>query len=1261
LITGTPTVAAVSTVTLSATNATGTGNATLTLTIGAGSPVITSATTASGTVGTAFSYQITATNTPTNFGATGLPASLSINTATGLITGTPTAAAVSTVTLSATNATGTGNATLTLTIIAAAPVITSATTAGGPLGHAFSYQITATNAPTSYGAVGLPGGLSLNTATGLITGTPTTAAVSTVTLSATNAAGTGNATLTLTITSTSTTFVSFVQTVANVSNGVKSLSVAFPTSTVAGNLILIAFDFPGSATVSSIADTQGNIFTQVGTQLISPAGFGSRVYYAKNIKGGADSVTVTFLAASGFIELYLTEYAGADQANPIDAQAGATGNVGPVSSGNATTTVAGDLIYGYCLGDWACTLGSGFTARSMFDGNVIEDAMAGSPGAYAATGTGINGGWTMQMVALKSSSSLDTTPPNAPTNLTATPVSSSQINLSWTASTDNVGVTGHLLERCLGAGCTTFAQIASLSGTTTSYNDTGLTASTSYSYRVRGTDAAGNLGPYSNVASGTTAIPGASPVITSATTAGGTIGVAFAYQITATNAPSSYGAAGLPAGLSLNAATGLISGTPTAVATSTVTLSATNGGGTGNATLTLTISPALPVITSAITSSGTVGSAFSYQITATNAPTSYGAAGLPAGLSLNTATGLISGNPTVAVTSTLTLTATNSGGTGSASLTLTIAAAGSLTVSPRTTALTFTRTQQFTASATGVSWQVDGVTGGSATAGSISASGLYTPPASAGTHTVTATTSDRLQSGNATVLISDYAGKFTHQNDNGRTGQNLNESILTPSNVNQAQFGKLFSYALDGQAYASPLYVADLNIPGQGFHNVVYVATEHDSVYAFDADGLVATPLWQVSFINPAAGITPVPSNANPGICCDIDPEIGMTGTPVIDQTTGTLYVVARTAEVSGGITNYVQRLHALDIATGAPKFGGSVLIQASVPALGGQEPFAPLTQNQRAALLLSNGVVYVAFGSHSDQYPFHGWILGYNASTLQQVMVFCTTPNSPLGGGIWQSGGGPATDATGNIYFITGNGTFNGNTGGTEWADSFIKLSPSGVVLDYFTPHDQANMDAHNLDLGSGGVMVLPDQLGPVPRLVGGAGKSQTVYLVNRDNMGHFNPTNDSQIVQTLINIFPNGFPEPGNFIPPVYFNGTIYFSPINDTVQAFRLTNGLLTAAPTSHSSTVYAFPGGAMAISANGSTNGILWSVQFKATAQTLGILRAYDATNLATELYNSNQAGSRDTMDSPVKYNTPAVANGKVFVGANSSLVVYGLLP
>ncbi len=509
-----------------------------------------------------------------------------------------------------------------------------------------------------------------------------------------------------------------------------------------------------------------------------------------------------------------------------------------------------------------------------------------------------------------------------------------------------------------------------------------------------------------------------------------------------------------------------------------------------------------------------------------------------------------------------------------------------------------------------------------------------------------------------------YPGTFTYHNDNLRTGQNLSETILTPANVNSATFGKLFSYALDGLAFASPLYVTNVNIPGNGFHNVVFVETEHDSVYAFDADGLTNSPLWQVSFINPAAGVTPVPSvdTGEPG---DITNEIGITSTPVIDPTSGTLYVVAKTKEISGSTTNYVQRLHALDIATGTEKFGGPVVIQGNVPgtgvgSVGGQVPFIPLSENQRTGLLLANGVVYFGFSSHGDNPPFYGWVMGYNATNIQQqVLIYNAAPNAAEAG-IWMNGDGLACDPTGNVYFITGNGTLTANIGGSDYGDCFVKINPAGAVLDYFSPSVQTTLNAGDLDLGAGGVLLLPDQSGAHPHEMVSAGKNGTIYLVDRDNMGQFN-TNADQIVESVVNIFPNNLGnEGGNFCSPVYFNGNVYFSPVQESVQAFQLSNGLLSTNPTSSSSEQYNGRGGTMAISANGNSNAILWVLENTGTI-TPGVLHAYDATNLGNEFYNSNQAGTRDMLDVWLKFNLPLVANGKVYVETASALSVFGNFP
>jgi len=582
-------------------------------------------------------------------------------------------------------------------------------------------------------------------------------------------------------------------------------------------------------------------------------------------------------------------------------------------------------------------------------------------------------------------------------------------------------------------------------------------------------------------------------------------------------------------------------------------------------------------------------------------------------------------------------------------------------VTPRASVVTSLQTQQFTANgALGtVSWSVDGVVGGSSSTGTITTGGLYAPPSAVGVHTVTGAT--LTQSASATVYVSNYAGTFTYHNDNLRTGQDLNETVLNTTNVNETQFGKLFSYSLDGLAFASPLYVANVSIPSNGYHNVVYVATENDTVYAFDADGRSGTPLWKVSFLK--SGVTTVPCS-DTGECGDIPNQIGITSTPVIDQASGTLYVVAATKE---GAT-YVQRLHALDIVTGAEKFGGPVVLQASVPGTGeggSTVTFNSLRENQRPGLLLSNGVVYLAFGSHGDNSPWHGWVLGYNATTLQRVLAYNVTPNGN-GGGIWQGGGGLSTDASGDIYFVTSNGDFDANSGGPDYGDTVEKLTPGGSVADYFTPHDQATMSNNNLDLGAAGPVLLVDQpTGPYPHLLVTSGKTGTIYVVNRDNMGGYNPNNDNQIVQSLVGALTNGGQEGGNYSTPVYFNGWVYFASTNDYVKAFQFNNGQLSTAPTSESVETYPCRGGSFAISANGTNNGILWAIQNLGDPNndgtTPGVLIAYDATNVSHELYNSSQAGSRDTMDYPTKFAIPLVANGKVFVAGQTQLVAYGLLP
>jgi hypothetical protein len=553
-------------------------------------------------------------------------------------------------------------------------------------------------------------------------------------------------------------------------------------------------------------------------------------------------------------------------------------------------------------------------------------------------------------------------------------------------------------------------------------------------------------------------------------------------------------------------------------------------------------------------------------------------------------------------------------------------------------------------SSSNFTWAVDGIAGGNASIGTISSSGLYISSPTAGSHKITATSiANTTQSASVPVVITNYAGTFVYHNDNGRTGQNLNETVLTSGNVNSAQFGKLFTYPVDGQIYAEPLYVQGVNVVGFGTHNVVYVATENDSVYALDADGSTSTALWQMSLL-PAGG--QVLNATDIGGCSNISPLVGITSTPVIDPATNTIFVLARSKVVNGSVTSYYQYLHALDITSGVERAGSPVQIQASVSTINGTLNFDPQMQNQRAGLFLVNGVVYIAWSAHCDIQPYHGWLMGYQESTLQQAAVFNTTPNGKQGG-VWQSGAAPAVDEYGYIYFMIGNGTFDVNTGGVDYGEGLLKLSPGTLtVADYFVPSNYQTLNDSDLDLGSSGPLVLPDESTPPTQLLVAAGKQGMVYLVDRTNLGQFN-ANGNQVLQVL----PAGT-VPTAHSMPAYWQNNIYFCGVEDYAKSYLLSNGALSTSPTSQSSITYAYPGGTPAVSANGSTNGLLWVLS---TAQCCpAVLHVYDAANLSRELYNSTQNVTRDQAGIAVKFAVPTVANGKVYIGTTSALDVYGLL-
>jgi hypothetical protein len=501
----------------------------------------------------------------------------------------------------------------------------------------------------------------------------------------------------------------------------------------------------------------------------------------------------------------------------------------------------------------------------------------------------------------------------------------------------------------------------------------------------------------------------------------------------------------------------------------------------------------------------------------------------------------------------------------------------------------------------------------------------------------------------------------TYHYDNLRTGENLNETTLTTANVNQTKFGKLGEFVVDGKVDAQPLYLSGVTISGQK-RNVLYIATEHGSVLAFDADsisGNTGTPLWKIT--TQLAGEVPSDDHG----CGQVTPEIGITSTPVIDRNRGAIYVVAVSKNSATG--TYIHRIHALDLTSGSELFGGPMTITATYPGNGagssaGNVVFNPANYNERPGLLEINGTIYTTWGSHCDGGLYTSWVMSFNADTLQQTSVLNLVPNGSEGG-IWMSGSAPAADATGNIYFIIGNGTFDTtlNSSGLpsqgDCGNCFAKISSSAPLklLDYFTPSNTVSQSNADLDFGSGGPLLLPDlqdASGTTRHLAVGSGKDSNIYVLDRDNMGKFNASSTTNIYQLI-----SGQLGGEEFAKPSYFNATVYYGAVSDNLKAFPVTNAKLATSPSSQSPTTFAYPGTTPSISASSaSTNGIVWAVENSSPA----VLRAYDAANLATELYNSNQAGSRDQFANN-KFITPMVANGKVYVGTSSSVAVFGLLP
>ncbi len=1111
-----------------------------------------------------------------------------------------------------------------------------------------------------------------------------------------------------------------------------SVGIVYASAQNAGDLnVVVVGWYPGAGVnVSSVTDSKNNTYVLAVGPTANSGNATQSIYYAKNIASaaaGANVVSVNFSGSVPEADIRIEEYSGLDPVNPLDVTVAAVGSGTAPSSGAVTTTSANDLLVGadMILTGYAAA-GAGFTARIVTSPNsdLLEDRVVTATGSYSATATQTGSGWwLMQLAAFRmASSGGDATPPTPPGTPTATAASSAQINLGWTASSDNVGVTGYLVERCQGAGCTSFAQIGT--STSTSYNDPGLTASTSYSYRVRATDAAGNLSGYSGTAStttqaGATAIALVQGNYATPHAASSSVGIVYAsaqnagdlnvvvvgwYPGAGVNVSSvtdsknnTYVLAVGPTANSGNATQSIYYAKNIASAAAGANVVSVNfSGSVPEADIRIEeysgLDPVNPLdVTVAAVGSGTAPSSGAVTTTSANdllvgadmILTGYAAAG--AGFTARIVTSPNSDlleDRVVTATGSYSATATQ---IGSGWWLMQLAAfrmggSGFSAITPRHAALTLLQTQQFTTNAPGgtiLNWSVDGVAGGNSSVGTVSSSGVYTPPASPGTHTVSATNSlNPANTVSVTVAVTDLSGITTYHSDTARTGQNLHEYALTPAMVSSGAFGKRWSCTLDGTAYAQPLYVANLSIGG-GTHNVLFVVTEHDSIYAFDADAPGCVTYWHVSLINPPA-ITAT-SNAISS-CDDILTEYGITGTPVIDPSFQTIYLVAATTENGA----YFQRLHALNIATGAERVNPPTVIQATVPGTGdggSTVSFNPGLENQRLGLTFTQGGVVIGWSSHCDDDGWYGWIMRYDATSLQQTAVFNSTPNQGEGG-IWMSGGAPALDSNSNMFFSTGNGGFDDTTDTVpalsphnDLGESFVNLNPQTLVLqDLYTPSQTAAWTSADLDISSAGITVLPDGVGPTahPNVLVGADKQGHLWMIDRNHMSGYLPNADNTVQYLTL---PNlsvcylwcVFSTPG------YWNGTVYVASNWGHLLALRLSGGLIpqngqVPIVASQSAETYGFPAPTPVISASPSGGAIVWALDNLAngtegngsTALGPAILRAYDATNLGTTLYSSTKLAA-DAAGNAAKFTLPVVANGHVYVAGAGTLTVYGLAP
>ena len=723
----------------------------------------------------------------------------------------------------------------------------------------------------------------------------------------------------------------------------------------------------------------------------------------------------------------------------------------------------------------------------------------------------------------------------------------------------------------------------------------------------------------------------------------GVVGTAYSATLAATGGTTPYtwtlSSGSLPAGLALNSSTGVLSGTPAATASATPLMFTVTDSSTPAlskpVSLTLTIASALTITTTSLPN-GLEGTSYTATLAATGGTTPYSwtqnSGSLPTGLSFNASTATISGTPTATASATpLTYTVTDASSpvqTKSVPLTMTISTSSiTVSVSPRGAGLVTGQTLSITPTTSdsgGVNWTATGSSCTGSACGTFSSTTsltgvavTYTAPGTAGVYTVTATSaSNGITAASVAVGVTDLAGVTTYHNDLARDGSNTQEYALNPTNVATSTFGKLFSCTVDEAVYAQPLWVPNLTINGVK-RNVVFVATQNDSLYAFDADNNTTpcTPLWQVSLLDSnhggTAGETSVPSSGTNHLVGygngDIAPEVGVTGTPVIDPSTNTLYVVSKSVIASG--PTFFQRLHGIDLLTGNEKYSGPVNIAATYPGTGDNgttTTFVAREENQRCGLALVNGVVYIAWAAHEDDAPYYGWIIGYNAgsptqSTLTQAYVFNDDPNKGLGG-IWMSGGAPSADASGNLYVITGNGVFDATSGtapNNDYGDSFLELTGSLSVEQYFTPSDQSTDNMNDQDFGAGGAAVLADlpANGSNPtHLVVGGGKDGALYLLNRDpsKMGGSGDSNAWQRVQLNSGIFSTGAFWNDNFYLATYQGKLVQYT-LNPSTAKFGTT-------AASSSSEYFGLTGASPSVtSMPDNSNGIVWLSTLPTTAR------------------------------------------------------------